>query len=224
MIKISEIAGKVGAFYACSGTGTFQAAEAQTLKANGTWTTYKNVIAEQVFVASNTATEWKRWTCTPMGHLTVEDAGASAAIKVKYRYWHEVGEVGTAAGIIKQYGGFFNWTIDQNCDTVDITAFEDSGHRAFLATLDGWTASAERHWVDEGLFPLIGSETLQPIVIAKFYVNDSDDDKGIGSDSETGDRYEGYCIVTGMSPSLAVDTLLNESLNFQGTAQLVYES
>lgn len=221
---MSEKTGKVGAFYATSGTGQLIGEEAQTLKAQGTWTTQKNVIVEKVFVASGTTVEWSRWYCTPMGRLIVEDAGATAAIKIKYRYWREEGLKGTASGFIKQYGGFFNWSIDQIADVVDATAFEDSGHRVFLATLDGWTGTAERHWVDKGLFVAIGSETIKPKIIAKFYVDDLDTAKGIGSDSDTGDRYEGYCIVTGLSPGQAVDTLLNESLSFQGTAQLTYES
>ncbi len=214
----------MGAFYATSGTGQLVGEEAQTLKAQGTWTTQKNVIVEKVFVASGTAVEWQRWYCSPMGRLIVDDAGVTAAIKVKYRYWREQGLKGTASGFIKQYGGFFNWNIDNTADVVETTAFEDSGHRAFLATLDGWTATAERHWIDKGLFVAVGSETIKPIIIAKFYIDDSDSAKGIGSDSDTGDRYEGYCIVTGLSPSQAVDTLLNESLSFQGTGRLVYES
>jgi len=222
----NEKSGKVGAFYATSGTGTQQASESHHLVASGTWLTHKNVIVSDLYsgTGTGTATPYKRWYCTPMGHLTVLGADATAGVNVKYRWWAEVGETGSTKGTIYQYGGFFNWSIDDTCDVVETTDFEDSGHRAYLATLDGWTATAERHWVDSGLFSMVGELNTASKIIAKFYVNDDDTDKGVGSGSDTGERYEGYCHLIGLSPTVAVDTLVNESLSFQGTGQLVYES
>jgi len=222
---MAEKSGKVGAFYATSGTGTEQASESHSLVASATYLTHKNVIVSNLYSKkTGTAQPYKRWYSTPMGHLTVVGAAATASVNVKYRWWAETGETGTAKGTIKQYGGFFNWSIDDTMDVVEITDFQDSGHRAYLAALDGWTAGAERHWVDSGMFSMVGELDTASMVIAKFYVNDSDAAKGIGSASDTGDRYEGYCHLVGLSPSLAVDTLINESLAFQGTGQLVYES
>lgn len=160
-----------------------------------------------------------RWYNTPRGKLTISDAPATGSVNVNYTWFAEVGEVGATTGVVKQYGGFFNWGIDHNVDVVDKTDFEDSGHRSYMAVLDGWTATAERHWVDSGMKQYMGSK-----VIVKFYAQDDDTDKGIGSASDTGSRYEGYGIVVGMSPTVAVDTLVNESLSFQGTGILTYES
>lgn len=217
---MAEKSGKVGAFYATSGLGKPVVAEKHILAASGTWLDQKNVMVSNVYVGSaDTSTEHTRWYCTPMGHLTILDAGATAYVQATYRWWAEIGKPGTASGIIKQYGGFFNWSIDETCDVVEKTNFQDSGHRAYLAALDGWTATAERHWVDSGMKQYMGSK-----VILKFYVDDNTAAKGAGSDSDTGDRYEGYGYVIGLSPTVAIDALVNESLSFQGTGQLVYES
>lgn len=218
---MAEIAGKVGAFYAASGTGTQQASESHTLVATSTFLDKKNVVVNNVYGNyTGTSEPYVRWYCTPRGKLTITDAGATDSVNVKYRWWAEVGEAGTDSGIIKQYGGFFNWTADHTCDVVDTTDFEDSGHRSYLAALDGWTATAERHWVDSGMKQYVGSSRM----IMKFYADDDSASKGIGSASDTGSRYEGYGIVVGLSPTVAVDTLVNESLSFQGTGQLTYES
>lgn len=217
---MAEKAGKVGAFYATSGSGTEQASESATLVATSTFLDHKNVKVSNVYANyTGTSEPYVRWYCTPRGKLKIDDAGATDSVNVKYRWWAEDGEVGEITGIIKQYGGFFNWSIDNTCDVVDKTAFEDLGHRSYLATLDGWTGTAERHWVDSGMKQYLGST-----VILKFYADDDDTDKGIGSTSDTGTRYEGYGIVIGLSPTVAVDTLVSEAISFQGTGQLTYES
>lgn len=218
---MAEIAGKVGAFYVTSGTGTEQASESHTLATNFAWLGHKNVIVTSVKPGLvGTTNPYSDWICTPRGKLTVTGPGATASVNVKYRWWAEVGEIGAITGIVRQYGGFFNWSIDNTADVVETTDFLDSGHRNYLATLDGWTATAERHWVDFGMADTIGSGSA---LIAKFYVNDDDTDKGVGSASDQGQRYEGYAHLVGLSPSVAVDTLVNESLSFQGTGQLTYE-
>lgn len=222
---MAEKSGKVGAFYATSGSGTEQASESHTLAAKITWLDHKNAIVSNVYGKyTGTSEPYVRWYCTPMGKLTVPDAGATDSVNIKYRWWAEVGKTGTVKGTMLPYGGFFNWSIDETCDVYDKTDFQDSGHRTYLAGLDSWTATAERHWVDEGMFKMVGTLDTALHIIAKFYVNDSDASKGVGSDSDTGDRYEGYCHLVGLSPTVAVDTLVNESLSFQGTGQLVYES
>lgn len=218
---MAEKAGKVGAFYVFSGTGTAVTSESHTLSVKSTWLAHKNVIVSHVYSKRTGVTgEESEWYCTPRGKLTVTGATATDSVNVHYRWWAEVGETGSTLGVIKQYGGFFNWSIDDTMDVQETTDFDDSGHRTYVATLDGWTASAERHWIDSGLKAMMGSDTK---IIAKFYAWDSDTDKGTASASDIGKRYEGYCRLAGLSPSAAVDTLVNESLSFQGTGQLSYE-
>jgi len=217
---MAERSGKVGAFYATSGSGHLTT-ESGTLTANKLWLDNKNVVVTDVYKSRDgTGDQYTRWECTPRGHLTVRDADdASAGLSVTYRWFAEEGEPQADTGSIKQYGGFFSWSIDDTADTLETTNFADGGHRNYIISLDGWTGSAERHWVNSGMFSLVGSK-----IIAKFYADDDDEDKGSGSSSDTGKRYEGYCQITGINPSTAVDSLVNESLSFQGTGELQYES
>jgi len=183
------------------------------------------VVVENVYVGSTPGgAEFSRWYCTPRGKLTITDAAATASFNVKYRWWAEEGETGSSNGIVMQRGGFFNWSIDNTCDTVETTDFDDAGVKTYKATLTGWTAAAERHWITGEGIGLKGKMGSGVAMIVKFYVENIDTDKGIGSTSDTGTRYEGYAHLTGLSPSTAVDTLTNESLTFQGTGRLTYEA
>lgn len=138
---------------------------------------------------------------TVSGKLTFETApGDEDAITVTYDYY-----------AISQVGGFFNWAITQAVGTLDKTDFQSGGHKEFLAGLKEWSASAERHWLtDESLAAWLGVTK-----IIKLFLDESSDPQL---------RYEGWAIVNGLNPAVAVDTIINESLSFQGTGQLSYES
>ncbi len=222
---MAEIAGKVGAFYATSGVGTEQASESHTLSTNFAWLSHKNVLVTNVYVGSTTGgAEFPRWYCTPRGKLTIIGTAATASFNAKYRWWAEEGETGSSHGIVMQRGGFFNWSMDNTCDVVEVTDFDDSGVKQYIPTLTGWTAAAERHWITGEGAGLKGKMGSGVAMIVKFYVNDDDTSKGTASASDEGQRYEGYAHLTGLSPSTAVDTLTNESLTFQGTGRLSYEA
>ncbi len=112
---------------------------------------------------------------------------------------------------IAQVTGFFNWAITQGVGTLDKSDFQSSGWKEFLGGLKEWSASAERHWMtSESLDAYLGVTK-----IIKFFM-DADADPQL--------RYEGWAIVTGLNPAVAIDTIINESLGFQGTGQLTYES
>lgn len=112
---------------------------------------------------------------------------------------------------ISQVGGFFNWAIMQAVGILDKTDFESGGHKEFLAGLKEWSATAERHWLtDESLVAWLGVTKIIKLFL------DTDSDPQL--------RYEGWAIIKGLNPAVAVDTIINESLDFQGTGQLSYES
>ena len=222
---MSEQVGKVGAFYATSGSGILQASESHNLSTGFAWLAHKNVLVTNVYVGSTaTSTQYHNWFCTPRGKLTITDRSSTTdSFNAKYRWWAEEGETGNSHGIVKQWGGFFNWSLDNTHDVVETTSFDDGGVKSYKPTLSGWAGTAERHWVSEepaGIGAKMGSGVPS---IVKFYLNDDDTDKGIGSASDEGQRYEGYAHLTGLSPGLAVDTIVNESLTFQGTGRLSYE-
>jgi len=83
-----------------------------------------------------------------------------------------------------------------------------NGHKTYIAAVKGWTGSAERHWLTEEVLEWIGDN-----LIIRFYVDESSDL-----------RYEGWVIVNTHGISSAVDTLVSESLGFQGDGILSYES
>ncbi|MBA7552485.1 hypothetical protein ES705_45049 [subsurface metagenome] len=106
-----------------------------------------------------------------------------------------------------QVAGFFGWGVDLAGDALETTDYGDAGHRTYISGLDGWTGSAERHWITED--PL---EWIATKLIIKFYVNVSNTL-----------RYEGWGLVTSHGVTSSVDTLVSESLSFQGDSVLTYE-
>ena len=114
---------------------------------------------------------------------------------------HSYSEVG-------QVCGFFNWSANNICDILETTDYCDDGHKTYIANLKGWSGSAERHFLTEENLDWITDH-----LIIRFYV-DTDNDL----------RYEGWVYVDGHSVTSAVDTLVNESLSFQGDGILNYES
>ena len=109
---------------------------------------------------------------------------------------------------IGQVCGFFSWRADNVCDMLPTTDYCDDGHKTYIAAVKGWTGSAERHWLTEEVLEWIGDN-----LIIRFYVDESSDL-----------RYEGWVIVNTHGISSATDTLVNESLGFQGDGILSYES
>ena len=104
--------------------------------------------------------------------------------------------------------GFFGWSADNVCDMLPTTDYCDNGHKTYIAAVKGWTGSAERHWLTEEVLEWIGDN-----LIIKFYI-----------DVDNSLRYEGWVFVDAHSVTSAVDTLVNESINFQGDGILSYES
>jgi len=139
------------------------------------------------------------YTITPAGTLTFTTAPASdAKIHTTYRYYP----------VTIEAGGFTNWTIDNVADTHDVTDFTSTGWREQIAGLKGWSGTAERHWIN----PLaVGG--LSRKAILRFYLDE-------------GNKvyYHGWGFVSGYHPSTAVDALVEETLDFQGTDRLVLQS
>ena len=128
------------------------------------------------------------------GLLTTEAAGETVTIQT--------------TSLIAQVAGFFSWSFNRVGDPLEATDYSDAGHRTYIPGVDSWTGSAERHWLTE--LPLEWENTK---LIIKFYV-----------DVDSAIRFEGWGLVTGHGVTSAVDTLVNESISFQGDGILSYES
>jgi len=111
---------------------------------------------------------------------------------------------------VGQVAGFFSWSVNNISDVLETTDYSDVGIRTYIAALKGWEGSAERHWLTEENLDWIGEQ-----LIIKFYVD---------NDSSPTLRYEGWVIVNSHSVTSAVDSLVSESLGFQGDGILSYES
>ena len=101
--------------------------------------------------------------------------------------------------------GIRAWAIDMVGDAVEITDFTDSGHRAYLAGLDSWSGSFEGF----GQPGWSTSAAIGSTYMGSFYVS-----------SATSDCYSGSIIITGVSPSVAVDGVAMVAYTFQGTKAL----
>jgi hypothetical protein len=137
---------------------------------------------------------------TVSGKVTFGTAPASGAITATWSNYD-----------IEQIAGFFSWGIDKAANPLEATDFSDGGHKTFIIGLDEWSASAERHWhTDTDMHAWVG--TIKIII----FFSDTSSDPRL--------RWEGWAVVTGLHPGVAVDTIINESLDFQGTGILSYES
>lgn len=103
--------------------------------------------------------------------------------------------------------GIRAWTLDFTADTLETTDFDDSGHKTFLAGLDGWTGSFEGF----GQPGWSTSCTVGSTYSGSFYVSTSD-----------GNCYSGQIIITGAHPATAVDGQATISYDFQGTGAIGY--
>lgn len=98
------------------------------------------------------------------------------------------------------------WKLDYTAEALDTTDFSTSGWRAFIAGLKAWSGSVEAFCDDTKQLTIadVGSSaTIQ------LYNNDSH-------------YYSGTAICTGVHPSVSVDGVQTQTLDFQGTGALTY--
>ena len=189
-----------------------------------TWvtTTYDTVTAETLGTANGSLTEFSTdfpnvdndnltvtvdgtaqvlgddFKMTPKGTITFHTAPASGSVVATYRHYPMTLEAGGVTG----------WSLDWTAEALDTTDFLSSGAREFISGLRTWTATAERHWVNKMAVPMVTEK-----VILKLFHDEPNDA-----------YYNGWAIVTGLHPSVAVEGLVDETLDFQGTSFLGVET
>ncbi len=112
----------------------------------------------------------------------------------------KAGEVQVAATAVT---GIKSWSVDYVSEALETTDFGDSGHRAYIPGIDGWSGSFEGF--KSGVPTGIGSEIA---LILKELT------------TETGAKYTGQAILTGSHPTVDVDGVVGISYDFQGTGGL----
>ena len=113
---------------------------------------------------------------------------------------------GTAGAIVSDANhNVTSWKLDYTADTVDSTDFTSTGWKAFTATLKTWGGSLEA-FVD----------STNPLTIAD--VGSSGTIQLYLSDAL---YYNGTAICTGIHPSVGVEGIETQTIDFQGTGALV---
>ena len=98
--------------------------------------------------------------------------------------------------------GIKSWTMDQVFDVGETTSFDDTGTKAFLPTVSGWTGTFEGYKVGAPL--TIGTVTTITL-----------------EESQTAlQLFSGAGIITGLHDTTAHDGIVTEAYDFQGTAAL----
>ncbi len=111
----------------------------------------------------------------------------------------EAGEVRVAGATVS---GIKSWSVDHVSEALETTDFGDSGHRNYIAGLDGWGGSFEGF--KDGAPTGIGSEIALTL----------------RESATTGQAWTGQAILTGSHPTVDVDGIVGVSYDFQGSAGL----
>ena len=203
---MSKVAGYLGAVYQSTGNGTNVPDETVALAiTTGIGDTVNaNVIVNALYEddggAKSTIIAPGDYTWTVKGEITCVSQ-ANANVHVDYTYY-------TVSEVI----GFSNWSLDQKAEAFNVTDFNDGQAKQFIAGLSEFSATADRYWISASA-NLLGDVNEKFII--KFYIDDV---------SATKRSFEGWCYITGISPDVAVDSVITANLTFQGTNQLSYEA
>ena len=106
----------------------------------------------------------------------------------------------------------FSWKLDYTADALETTDFSTTGWRSFVAGLRQWAGSAEAYIDGTNQIPVSdvgGSANLW----LYYHVSDT---------ILTHEIYKGTAIITGIHPSVGVEGIQSQTIDFQGTGTLVY--
>lgn len=138
------------------------------------------------------------YSYTIVGEITCVSQ-ANNVVHIDYTYY-----------TVAQVAGFFNWTLDIVGEALETTDFGSDGHRAYIPGIQGWSGSADRHFITTlNMADYVGSK-----YIIRFYMKTT----------TTKYRYQGWAYVTGIHLTTPVDALVTEPLDFQGVRTIDYVS
>ena len=104
----------------------------------------------------------------------------------------------------------FEWNVDLSADMLEATDFGDT-FKVKITGLKDWTAGSTIRWLDEAHFDELVSGSKAVLVLYPNFVNTNSD------------RYVGYALLMGDTVSSAVDSLVEESISFEGVGDLFYD-
>lgn len=136
--------------------------------------------------------------------FTLERVGGYVVFDVA----NDPGDTITVSGqalTLVQAGGMFNWSVDMKADLQEVTTYASGDWKENIATVRGWSGSAEAYWGDRLLFDSLGE-----ILVVKLFV-----------DSGASQRcLEGHAVITSEGIEAAVDDIVKEKVEFEGVGPL----
>jgi len=138
--------------------------------------------------------------------FTLERAGGYVVFD-EARGAEEVVTVSGEALTLVQCGGFFNWSVDTDAEVPEATTFASSGWKEFQQVLKGWSGSAEAYWGNDRFFKSLGE-----IIVVKLFIDSGASQKCL----------EGFALINAEGVETAVDSLVQESIDFQGVGPLYF--
>lgn len=106
-----------------------------------------------------------------------------------------------------------SWSLDIGADALDVTAFDDSGWRTFVAGLKGYTGSIEAKWNYSDANQKDFWDNFGASIDFKLYLDEANTK-----------YFSGTAIVTGVNPKVSVDGTADVTYNIQGTGALTYNT
>lgn len=199
------LSGKVGAVYVQTADAPVAFTDEATTP-NATYTRYTISNAAKRYWSKDYVVTVKKNTVVQTTGFTIEYVGGVIVFATAL----QPTDVVTVSGYyvnVSQAGGFFNWSLDAELETAEATTFASQGWKQFEPTLKGFSGSAEAYWGNADFFNKLGQE-----VVIVLYT-----DAGAAKN-----RYEGYAVITSDSIETAVDALIQETIEFQGSGPLYY--
>lgn len=200
------ISGKIGAVYVSDvNTAPVSFTDQATTK-DATLTRYQVTNIAYRYWPLDAAITVKKNTSPVTSGFTLERAGGYVVFNTPLQATDVVTVSGQALTMI-QCGGFFNWSVDCEADTAEVTTFASNGWKEFLATVKGWSGSAEAYWGDKRFFDSLGQ-----IIVVKLFIDSGASQKCL----------EGFAVVTSDGIETATDDIVQESVDFEGVGPLYF--
>lgn len=212
---MAELSGSVGAIYKSlafnksTGISFDKTASPDTiLDSNSGFTVAKGFgdgIAITVYGSTSNDGDYTVITRTGDGTLTMGEAVLvqdEAAGDTVYVYTTRPGTL---------LAGFFNWTLDNGIEMLDVTDFSDGGYRSFITGLKAWTATAEKHYFTTDLL----DNNVGTVYWVRFFIR-----YDAAPNVTPAYFYEGPATLSGFSTTTPVDGIVTQTINFQGNGPL----
>lgn len=199
------IAGKLGAVYVTDGITSSVAFTDEVTNASADNKRYIIAASTKKYWDDSAAVTVKKNGTVVSSGYSIEYAGGVVVFNTALTE-EDVVTVSGKYFTVNQCATFFNWKLDTETDLKEVTTFSSNGWKEYLATISGWSASAEGYYADSKYAGLLGKRILLVLYV----------------DSTSNKRYEGYILLKKNSIQEAVDDVVKESVDLQGTGQIYY--